>query len=58
MAAKTKRAKKAKDIDDGPEFTSRPVLRPFGKSEIGVKKIRAAVLAVRAERLKKQRKAG
>lgn len=57
MAAKTKRAKKV-NIEDGPEFISRPYLPPFGKSEIGVKKIRAAVLAVYEEQMKKQRKAG
>jgi len=37
----------------GPERISRPYLMPSGKSEVGRARIRRAVLAAKAERLKK-----
>ena len=42
-----------KQAPPGPERISRPYLRPLGKSEVGIARIRAAIRAVKAEREKK-----
>jgi hypothetical protein len=51
----TKKVKNAlpKVSGKGPERISRPYLMPSGKSEVGRARIRRAVLAAKAERLKK-----
>jgi len=50
---KKTKAAESKQVDKGPERISRPYLMPLEKSEVGVARIRRAILAVRAERLKK-----